>query len=232
MRFSLQIGLGAEPGGYQVKRYSKPGRAVPGCLYARLSLSSIPLFCPYCQGAGLPISDVRLGLSFRIEPKEDPFLSLTGSVSLKVFDSVRVGTSFTLNIPAALKWGGISVSAPTDFGTLNLRFDPQGEFKSGSLNMTYRTDLNLGWTSGTFMARATATSEHGISSASATLNLSQGTFTSSYNLAYAWRSDEGLSFASFALRFKINLNPLQVGVHLTFGRYGLGRFTVSTGYVF
>ncbi len=175
---------------------------------------------------------MRLGLSFQVEPKGDPFLRLTGSVNLKAFDMVRVGTSFTVKLPAGIEWGGISVSAPTDFGTLNLHFSPKGEFKSGSLNMSYRTDLNLGWTSGTFSARATATSEHGISSASASLTLSQGTFSSSYNLNYAWRSDAGLSFASFSLRFRINLNPLQVGVHLTFGRHGLGRFTVSTGYVF
>jgi hypothetical protein len=232
VRFSLQLGMGAEPGAYQVKGYSKSGKAVPGRLYARLSLSSIPIVCPYCDSVGLPISDVTLGLSFRIEPKGDPFLSLTGSINLKAFEMVRVGTSFTMKLPAGIEWGGISVSAPTQFGTLNLHFDPKGEFESGTLNMSYRTDLNLSWTSGTFMARATATSEHGISSASASLSLGQGTFTSNYNLAYAWRSDKGLSFASFALRFKINLNPLQVGVHLTFGRYGLGRFTVSTGYVF
>ena len=232
VRFGLQIGMGAEPGGYQVKGYSKSGKAVPERLYARLTLSPIPVACPYCDSAGLPISDVRLGLTVQIEPKDDPFLSLRGSINLKAFDTVRVGTSFSMKLPAGIEWGGFSVSAPTDLGTLNLHFDPQGEFKSGTLNMSYRTDLNLGWTSGSFMARATATSEHGISSASATLSLGQGTFTSNYNLAYAWRSDKGLSFASFALRFKINLNPLQVGVHLTFGRYGLGRFTVSTGYVF
>jgi hypothetical protein len=98
--------------------------------------------------------------------------------------------------------------------------------------MNYMTQLNLGWTSGFFSARATATSLHGISSASASLSLSQGTFSSNYTLAYAWQSDRGLSFASFALQFKINLNPLQVGVRFTFGRHGLGRFTVSTGYLF
>lgn len=175
---------------------------------------------------------MRLGLSFLIEPKQEQFLRLTGSVNLKAFEIVSVGTSFSMVFPAGIEWGGISISAPTDYGTLNLHFDPHGEFKSGSLNMSYRTDLNLSWTSGTFMARATATAEHGISSASASLTLGQGTFTSSYNLAYAWRSDIGLSFASFSLQFRINLNPLQVGVHLTFGRYGLGRFTVQAGYVF
>ena len=232
VRLSLQIGMGAEPGSYSIKGYSASGKAVPDRLYARLTISPIPVACPYCDSAGLPISDVRLGLTFQIEPKDDPFLSLRGSINLKALDTVRVGTSFTMEIPEGIKWGGISVSAPTELGTLNLHFDPQGEFKSGTLNMGYRTELNLGWTSGTFMARATATSEHGISSASASLSLGQGTFTSNYNLAYAWRSDKGLSFASFALRFRINLNPLQVGVHITFGRYGLGRFTVSTGYVF
>ena len=232
VRLSLQIGMGAEPGGYQVKGYSKSGKAVPDRLYARLAISPIPVACPYCDSAGLPISDVKLGLTFQIEPKDDPFLSLQGSINLKALDTVRVGTSFTMEIPEGIKWGGISVSAPTELGTLNLHFDPQGEFKSGTLNMGYRTELNLGWTSGTFMARATATSEHGISSASASLSLGQGTFSSSYNLAYTWQSGKGLSFASFALRFRINLNPLQVGVHITFGRFGLGRFTVSTGYVF
>jgi len=233
VRLTLQIGMGAEPGGYSVKGYSASGKAVPDRLYATLTLSPIPVNCPICEGPeGVPLSDIQLGLTFRIEPLKDPFLSLRGHVNLKAFDLIRVGTSFTMDFPSGIQWGGFSLSVPTELGTLNLQLDKEGEFRSGSLNMSYRTDLNLGWSSGTFMARATATSEHGISSATATLNLSQGTFTSSYNLAYAWRSDEGLSFASFALRFKINLNPLQVGVHLTFGRYGLGRFTVSAGYVF
>jgi len=232
VRCSLQIGMGAEPGAYSIKGYSASGKVVPGRLYATLSLTQIPIICPFCEEISIPINDVILGLTFRIEPKDDPFLSLTGSINFKVFDTIRVGTSFTMEIPEGIEWGGISVSAPTELGTLNLHFDPQGEFKSGTLNMGYRTELNLGWTSGTFSARATATSEHGISSASATLSLSQGTFSSSYNLAYTWQSGKGLSFASFALGFRLNLNPLQVGVHITFGRFGLGRFTVSTGYVF
>lgn len=43
VRFTLQIGMGAEPGAYSVKGYSASGRAVPGRLYARLSLSPIPV---------------------------------------------------------------------------------------------------------------------------------------------------------------------------------------------
>jgi len=232
VRFSLEVGMGAEPGGYSVKGYSASGKAVPGRLYARLFLSSIPVACPYCEAAGLPISDALLGLSFQVEPKGDPFLNLTGSINLKAFDAMRVSTSFSMKVPAGIEWGGISVSAPTSFGTLNLHFDPHGEFESGTLNMSYRTDLNVSWTSGTFFARATATADHGISSASASLSLSQGAFSSNYNLAYAWRSDEGLSFASFSLHYRLTLSPYQVGIQLVFGRYGLGRFTIQTGYVF
>lgn len=232
VRFSLLIAMGAEPGAYQIKGYSSPGTVVPGRLYARLSFTSIPIVCPYCTAAKLPISDITLGITFQIEPEHDPFLSLSGFINLKVFNTISVATSFTMQIPAGIQWGGFSVSAPTNLGTLNLQFDPQGEFKSGTLNMSYRTDLNLAWASGTFSARLTATSQYGISAASASLFLSQGLFTSNYDLNYAWRSDEGLSFASFSLRFGINLNPLQVGVQLVFGRYGLGRFTIQTGYVF
>lgn len=232
VRFSVQIGLGAEPGGYRVKGYSTSVRASPESLFATISLTNISVSCPWCRVPGLPIDGVKLGLTFVIEPKGDPFLTLRGSITATVLDNVRVSTSFSLVVPEGIQWGGFSVSATTPYGSLNLHFDPQGEFKSGTLNMSYRTQLNLGWASGMFSARATATSEHGISSASASLSVSQGNFSSSYQLAYAYQSDRGLAFASFSLRFRLNLNPLQVGVHFTFGRYGLGRFTVSTGYVF
>jgi len=230
--FSVQVGLGAEPGGFRVKGYSTSVRASPERLFATISVTNISVSCPWCRVPGFPVDGIKLGLTFVVEPKGDPFLTLRGSIAATVLDNVRVSTSLSLVVPQGIQWGGFSVSATTPFGSLNLHFDPQGEFKSGTLNMGYRAQLNLGWASGTFSARATATSEHGISSASASLSVSQGNFSSSYQLAYAYQSDRGLAFASFSLRFRLNLNPLQVGVHFTFGRYGLGRFTVSTGYVF
>ncbi len=229
---SVQVGLGAEPGSFSVKGYSTSVRAEPGRLFATVSLSNITLVCPWCSVPEVPVDDIRLGLTFAIEPKGKTFLTLRGSITANIFDNVRVSTSFSLEVPDGIEWGGFSVSASTPLGSLNLHFDPEGEFESGTLNMSFRKQLNLGWTSGIFSARATATSEHGISSASASLSLNQGTFSSSYNLSYAYQSDRGLAFASFSLRFRINLNPLQVGVHFIFGRYGLGRFTVSTGYMF
>ena len=228
----FQAGFGAEPGGFRVKGYSTSVRAVPDRLYARVSVKNIALDCPWCDSWGALIDRVRLGLSFAVEPKEETFMRVGGSIIFNLYKSIRVSTSFNMVVPEGIEWGGISVSAKTPVGSLNLHFGPEGEFKSGTLNMNYRTQLNLGWTSGIFTARATATSQRGISSASASLSLSQGTFSSNYNISYAYQSDRGLAFASFSLRFRLNLNPLQVGVHLTFGRYGLGRFTVSTGYVF
>ena len=205
---------------------------MPDRLYARVSVNNITLDCPWCDSWGALIDRVRLGLSFAVEPKEETFMRVGGSIIFNLYKSIRVSTSFNMVVPEGIEWGGISVSAKTPVGSLNLHFGPEGEFKSGTLNMNYRTQLNLGWTSGIFTARATATSQRGISSASASLSLSQGTFSSNYNISYSYQSDRGLAFASFSLRFRLNLNPLQVGVHLTFGRYGLGRFTVSTGYVF
>ena len=228
----FQAGFGAEPGGFRVKGYSTSVRAVPDRLYARVSVNNIALNCPWCDSWGALIDRVRLGLSFAVEPKEETFMRVGGSIIFNLYKSIRVSTSFNMVVPEGIEWGGISVSAKTPVGSLNLHFGPEGEFKSGTLNMNYRTQLNLGWTSGIFTARATATSQQGISSASASLSLSQGTFSSNYNISYAYQSDRGLAFASFSLRFRLNLNPLQAGVHITFGRYGLGRFTVSTGYVF
>ena len=228
---SLQLGLGAEPGSFAVKGYSTSVRAVRDRFFAVISANNITLGCPWCPGGG-SADGLRLGLSFIVEPKGPTFLTLRGSITAVVVDDVRVSTSFSLLVPEKVQWGGFSVSMRTSLGSFSIQLDPEGEFRSASLGMSYQTPLNLSWTSGVFFVRATATSQRGISSVSTSLSLSQGTFSSSYNLAYSWQSDRGLAFASFSLRFRINLAPLQVGVGIVFGRYGLGRFTVSTGYVF
>ncbi len=229
---SMQFGLGAEPGGFSIKGHSTSVRAAPGRLFARISLSGLRLGCPWCGGTGMPSDDIRIGLGFAFEPKRDTFLRITGSVSTEFWETARVSTSFSIVVPNGIEWGGFSVSVKTPVGTLNMHFDPHGEFQSGTLGMGYRTQLNLGWTSGMFFVRATATTQHGVSSVSASLSLSQGTFSSSYNLSYSYQGDRGLAFSSFSMRYRLNLNPLQVGVNLVFGRWGLGRFTVSTGYTF
>jgi len=229
---NLQMGFGAEPRGFQIKGRSTSVRAVPGRLYARLSVNNIRLSCPRCDSHGVPVDGARLGLSFTIEPKKETFLRVGGSIGFNLYKIIHINTSFTITVPEGIKRGGFSVSAKTPVGTLNLHFDPEGAFKSGTLNMNYRTQLNLGWTNGIFFARATATSQHGISSASVSLALNQGGFSSTYNLSYSYQSDRGLAFASFSMRFRLNLNPLQVGVNLVFGRWGLGRITVTTGYTF
>ena len=229
---NFQVGFGAEPGSFSVKGHSTSVRAVPGRLYIRISITNINLSCPWCAKWAFFADEIRLGLTFSIEPKEAEFMRITGTISCNLYETIHISTSFGMVVPNGIEWNGFSISTKTPVGSLNLHFDAEGGFKSGTLNMSYRTQLNLGWTSGIFFTRATATSEHGLSSASASLSLSQGAFSSNYNLSYTWQSDRGLAFASFSLNFKLNLNPLQVGVRFTFGRYGLGRFTVSMGYVF
>ncbi len=226
---TIQMCLGAKPGSFSVKKYSTSGVADPEAMYLTVSIANIPFPCPWCLG---PISNFRVGVSARIQPKDDPFLSVTGSVGLTLFEKASVGTSFTLGITTGLTWGGFSVSIPTNVGTLNLQFDSSGGFTSGSLNMSYRHQFNAGWTSGVCSATATATLDKGVTGASFSLALNQGLFVSNYGLSYSWRSDKGLSFSGLSVRFGLNLSPVQIGFGLTFGRGGLAMFGITIGYVF
>lgn len=229
VNITVQMCLGAEPGAFTVKKHSTSGKANPDAMYLTVSFANIPFPCPWCTG---PISNFRVGISAKIQPKDNPFIALTGSVSLTLYETVTISTSFTLGIATGLTWGGFSVSIPTSVGTLNLQFDSSGGFTSASLNMSYRHQFNLGWTSGTCSATATATPDKGVTGASLGLALNQGLFTSNYGLSFSWRSDKGLSFSALSLRFSLNLSPVQVGFTLVFGRGGLSQFGVTIGYVF
>lgn len=233
---TIQMCLGAEPGSFSVKKHSTSGKANPDAMYLTISLSNIPFPCPWCGG---PFSNLRLGISARIQPKDnpatpytDPFISLTGSASLTLFEKANVSTSFTLGITTGITWGGISVNVPTDFGTINLQFDSSGGFSGASIYFSYRHQFSYGPTSGSCSASATATLDKGVTGASLALSLNQGLFTSSYGLSYALRSDKGLSFAGLNVRFGLNLSPVQIGFLLVFGRGGLAQFGVTIGYVF
>ena len=226
---SLQMALGATPGSFSVKKYSTYGKADPDAMYLTVSLTNIPFPCPWCLG---PISNFRVGVSARIQPKSSPFISLTGSVGLTLFEKASVGTSFTLGITTGLKWGGIYVSIPSDFGTLNLQFDESGEFQSWSLNLSYRHQFSFGWTSGSCSASATAVPDRGVTSAAFGLALNHGLLTANYGLNYSWRSDTGLTFSALSTRFSLNLSPVVAGFGLTFGRGGLAMFAITVGYVF
>lgn len=229
MKITVQMCLGAEAGSFTVKKHSTSGKANPDAMYLTVSFTDIPFPCPWCVG---PIGHPRMGITFRIQPKDDPFISLTGSVSLTLFEDISIGTSFTLGITGGLTWGGFSVSIPTSVGTLNLQFDASGGLSSASLNMGYRHQFNLGWTSGTCSATATATPDKGVTGASLGLTLNQGLFTSNYGLSYSWQSNKGLAFSALNLRFGLNLSPVQVGFTVVFGRGGLAQFGVTIGYVF
>lgn len=123
MSLTVQICLGAEPGSFSVKKYSTYGKADPEEISLTISLSNIPFPCPWCMA---PFSDFRMGLSARIQRHDEPFISVTGSASLKVFKTWTISTSFTLGITMGLSWGGFSVSVPTSLGTLNLQLDCSG----------------------------------------------------------------------------------------------------------
>ena len=110
---NLQVGLGAEPGAFRVKGYSTSVRAVPGRFYARVSVSNILLTCPWCKGSGVPLDGIRVGLSFAFEPKGETFLRVGGSISLNLFEDIRVSTSFSMVVPEGIKWGGFSINAKT-----------------------------------------------------------------------------------------------------------------------
>jgi hypothetical protein len=98
--------------------------------------------------------------------------------------------------------------------------------------MSYRHQFNLGWTSGSCSATATATPNKGVTGASFALALNQGLFTSNYGLSYSWQSERGLTFSGLNVRFSLNLSPVQVGFALTFGSGGLSQFGATIGYVF
>ena len=232
MKITVQMCLGAEAGSFTVKKHSTSGKANPDAMYLTVSFTDIPFPCPWCGG---PIGHPRVGITFRIQPKDDPFISLTGSVSLTLFEDISIGTSFTLGITGGLTWGGLSVSIPTSVGTLNLQFDASGGLSSASLSMSYRHQFNLGWTSGSCSATATATPDKGVTGASFALALNQGLLTSNYGLSYSWQSDKsytGLAFSGLNVRFALNLSPVQVGFALVFGCGGLAQFGVTIGYVF
>jgi len=230
MRLTAQMCLGAEPGAFTVKKHSVSGRANPDAMHLTVSLTNIGFPCPWCIG---PFSNLRGAIVAKIQPTDAPFVSLTGSVSLTMYEKATIGTSFTVGLTSGLTWGGFSVGIPTEFGTLNLQFDASGGFRSASLNMSYRHQFNFGWTSGSCSATATATLDRGITGASFNLSLSQGLLTSSYTLTYSWRSDIGtIAFSGLHVRFALNLSPVQIGFALTFGRGGLAQFGVTVGYVF
>lgn len=226
---TIQMCLGAKPGSFSVKKHSTSGKADPDTMYLTVSLTNIPFPCPWCLG---PISNLRVGISVRIQPKDDPFISLTGSVSLTLFKKASIGTSFTLGITSGLSWGGISVTIPTDFGTIALQFDSSGGFAGATLYLSYRYQFSRGATSGSCSASATASLDKGVTGASLGLALNQGLFTSNYSLTYSWRSDTGLAFSGLSLRFGLNLSPVVIGMSLAFGRGGLAQLGVSVGYVF
>lgn len=225
---SVQIGLGAGPGSISVKGYSLSGRADPGRLFMNVFVSGIKLPCSWCDG---PVGEPTIGVSARFEPWSETFWSLTGSVSLVMFELARLGTSFSLS-NTGVNWGGISVHIPHTLGTLSVQLDTSGGISSATLGWSYRHQFIFGRTRGTCGFTGSWVTDRGVIAMSYNLALNQALFSSSYGLSYAWRSDIGLAFSALRLRFTMNLSPVQISVPLVFGRGGLSSFGISAGYVF
>lgn len=226
---SLQMGLGARPGSLSVKGYSLSGKVDPDSLFLSVHISGLGVPCPWCPG---PIGEPRIGIAVRFEPWSERFWTLTGSVTVLLFDLAMAGTSFSLST-GGVSWGGISINIPHTLGTLTLQLDPSGELMAMTLSWAYRHQFVVGRTRGTCGFGGSWVDGRGVIGMNYHLTLNQALFSSSYGLSYAWRSDKNaLGFTALRLRFTLNISPVQFSVPLVFGRGGLSSFGISAGYVF
>jgi len=225
---TVQMGLGAQPGSLSVKGYSLSGKANPDRLFVNVLLSGLGMPCPWCEG---PIGEPRIGIAIRIEPRDTPFVSLTGSASVVLYETAMLSTSFSLST-AGVSWGGFSINIPHSLGTLNIQLDTSGGFSSASLNWSYRHQFVIGRTRGSCGFTGTWVTERGVIATNYTLSLNQALFSSSYGLHYTWHSEKGLTFSALRLRFTLNLSPVQFSVPIVYGRGGMSTFGISAGYVF
>ncbi len=220
-----------------VKKFSASGSVNPACADPLVPLAfdfqTITL-------SGISFGDLQFGANANFVPNVG--VQVGSGFNTSIFNMATLFTNFSLSSASATSLSatsGLSVAIVSDLININLNLDQQ--FQLTSANLSIAGTQTMGPTRISVSGRAALSKDIGLSSISAMMSLTQGTFSANQSVTFTRQqvgTDAmgdpifGLTFGSLVTNVSLRFAPASITMNVAFGKSGLTRFAIITGVVF